>query len=228
MLVLADAAEVGTAEIPEQFNPSLSVLARETGLNESTVKRHLSELERLGWVHRARPEPEAARLRAERTRYRLLVPEGADVPLTRAPSAPSWAQTEPSQGAEKAHPGRTQRPNKEDSRSSPDPSDQDRPHSGSKAQRGTRIPDDFTVTSDMRAWAMANVPQLAGSRETEKFVNHWRSKSGRDAVKVSWELTWRNWMLRAAEYAAPNGRASPNGHTPYKNPTDPTAYTEGL
>jgi len=229
MFVLADAATVGTAEIPERHNPSLSVLARETGLNESTVKRHLSELERLGWVHRARPSAEDARLRGERTRYRLMVPVGADVAQARVQSEPTWAQEEPSQGAENAHPGRTERPIE---KYLPlDLSDQEiglhsDPPTKPKTQRGTRIPDDFALTASMREWAMANVPQLANSRETEKFVNHWRSKAGRDATKVNWELAWRNWMIRAAEYATPNGRASP--HKPYTNPTDPNAYTEGL
>jgi hypothetical protein len=37
MLVLADVADVGTAEIPPNRTPSLTVLARETGLGRSTV-----------------------------------------------------------------------------------------------------------------------------------------------------------------------------------------------
>lgn len=77
MFVLADVAEVGTAEIPEKFTPSLTVLSRETGLGRSTVARHLDELERDGWVERLRPDVEAARLKGERTRYRLLVPSTA-------------------------------------------------------------------------------------------------------------------------------------------------------
>lgn len=107
MFVLADVAETGTAEIPEQFTPSLSVLGRETGLNESTVKRHLKALESDGWVERRRPTAEAARLRGERTRYRLNIPGRTESPALGAQKAQGWAQEEPS-------PGRTQRPNKEE------------------------------------------------------------------------------------------------------------------
>lgn len=220
MFVLADAATVGTAEIPERHNPSLKVLAAETGLNESTVKRHLLALERDGWVGRDRPTMKAAQLHGERTRYRLLVPEGADVAQARVLTEPSEGAEEaqpgrrgsPAQGAEEAQTRAHSAPHKEDLPVLDLPDQNLGPHSGrTKAQRGTRIPANFAVTPEMREWAMANVPSLAGSRETEKFINFWRAKAGRDAVKLDWEATWRNWMLKAAEYAVPNGRASPNG-----------------
>jgi hypothetical protein len=43
------------------------------------------------------------------------------------------------------------------------------------------------------------LPSVNGRHETEKFVNYWRAKSGRDATKLDWPATWRNWMLKAAE-----------------------------
>lgn len=75
-------------------------------------------------------------------------------------------------------------------------------------KRGTRIPDDFTVTADMVEWARERCPHVDGRAETEKFINYWQAKSGRDATKVDWSATWRNWMLNAAERQP---RASPNG-----------------
>ena len=68
-----------------------------------------------------------------------------------------------------------------------------------KRRRGTRIAADFTVTPDMVAWARERVAHVDGRTETEKFTNHFRSKAGRDAVKLDWVLTWKNWMLTAAE-----------------------------
>lgn len=117
MLTLADVAEVGTAEIPPQHTPSLSVLADETGLNESTVKRYLNDLERLGWLVRTRPSAEGARLRGERTRYRLALPPGVEVGAGEAQEGAQRAH----EGAERAQPraqeepspGRTQRPKKD-------------------------------------------------------------------------------------------------------------------
>lgn len=74
-------------------------------------------------------------------------------------------------------------------------------------KRGTRIPDDFMVTPDMVAWARERAPHVDGRYETEKFINHWSSKPGRDATKLDWVKTWKNWMLTAAERAP--SRASP-------------------
>jgi hypothetical protein len=77
-------------------------------------------------------------------------------------------------------------------------------------KRGTRIPDDFTVTPDMVTWAHTRCPHVDGRTETEKFINYWQAKSGRDATKLDWAKTWRNWMLTAAERTG----KPPNGHRP--------------
>jgi len=87
MLVLADVADVGTAEIPSRRTPSLSVLAGETGLDRSTVKRHLKELEESGWVVRLRPDARAQH-EGERTRYRLTLPSDVAAPEVGAQGAP--------------------------------------------------------------------------------------------------------------------------------------------
>lgn len=53
----------------------------------------------------------------------------------------------------------------------------------------------------MAQWARENVPELIrrgrGKRETDKFINYWQGKSGKDATKHDWPATWRNWMLKA-------------------------------
>lgn len=114
MLTLADVAEVGTAEIPARHTPSLRVLAEETGLNESTVKRHLNDLEVAGWVVRSRPSQEDARLYGARTCYRLAIPGGAHS----APDGAEEAQEGAEEAASMAHSeptrGRTPRPKETD------------------------------------------------------------------------------------------------------------------
>jgi len=75
MLVLADVADNGTAEIPDRFNPSLAILADQTGLDRRTVQRHLTALETAGWISRLRPGI-ADQLKGERVRYRLQVAAG--------------------------------------------------------------------------------------------------------------------------------------------------------
>lgn len=95
MFVLADVADVGTAEIPPNRTPSLTVLANETGLSRSTVTAHLKALEEAGWVVRTRPTTAEALGQYERTRYQLRVP--AD--LVRELDDPSAADGTPSAGA---------------------------------------------------------------------------------------------------------------------------------
>lgn len=65
--------------------------------------------------------------------------------------------------------------------------------------RGTRIPDPFPVTPEMVAWWQERCPHVDPRMETEKFTNYWRAKAGKDATKLDWPATWRNWMMGAAE-----------------------------
>lgn len=68
-------------------------------------------------------------------------------------------------------------------------------------KRGTRIPDDFTVTEDMRAWAAERAPLVDVARSTEKFINHWTAATGAKATKRDWTRTWQNWLLSDQERA---------------------------
>jgi hypothetical protein len=75
---------------------------------------------------------------------------------------------------------------------------------------GTRIPDDFTVTPEMVAWAHEHAPHVDGRAETARFVDYWRAKAGKDGLKRDWPATWRNWMRTAEERSAT--RRPTNGH----------------
>jgi DNA-binding transcriptional ArsR family regulator len=77
-LTLATWANVTTGVIPDEYMPSLTKLADSTGLDRSTVRRHLDRLEAEGWVERIRPSATEARRKKKRTRYRLLSPLEAD------------------------------------------------------------------------------------------------------------------------------------------------------
>lgn len=205
MLTLADVAEVGTAEIPERFTPSLSVLANETGLGRSTVAIHLRALERDGWIVRSRPSTANALGRGERTQYHLQIPAAPASPapdLVQEPTSPGAGQPSPALGQPSPRAGHRVRST----------SDQDQIPLPRK--RGTRIPDDFTVTPEMTKWAQQHVPQLAGKRETEKFVDHWHAASGQNAVKRDWVAAWRNWMRNAADRYPARGAQLPPSSAP--------------
>ncbi len=68
--------------------------------------------------------------------------------------------------------------------------------SGSR-KRGARIPEVFDVTPGMESWAGHNAPGVDWQLETTKFVNYWKAKPGKDAVKLDWCRTWQNWLLTA-------------------------------
>lgn len=80
-------------------------------------------------------------------------------------------------------------------------------------ERATRLPDDFTVTAEMVTWARENAPDIDGRYETAKFVDYWRSKSGKDATKTDWIATWRNWIRKAGERAGPTPTGRPASTT---------------
>lgn len=66
-----------------------------------------------------------------------------------------------------------------------------------KPKQGTRIPEDFAVTRDMVEWARDNTPVVDGPYETQQFIDYWRARPGKDALKLDWRLTWQRWMRKA-------------------------------
>lgn len=68
---------------------------------------------------------------------------------------------------------------------------------GAPQKRGTRIPGNFHVTSEMAKWSSVNAPNVDINLETTKFKNYWEAKAGRDASKLDWIKTWHNWILRS-------------------------------
>lgn len=72
-----------------------------------------------------------------------------------------------------------------------------RPPSPAPSKKGTRVPDPFLITDDMRRYASEKRSDVDVTLETEKFVNYWQAKAGKDATKIDWPATWRNWILGA-------------------------------
>jgi hypothetical protein len=48
-------------------------------------------------------------------------------------------------------------------------------------------------------------PDLNPSHTIMKFCNYWQSKSGKDATKLDWDKTFKNWVLQEKE-----GKAKPS------------------
>ncbi len=98
-----------------------------------------------------------------------------------------------------------------------------------RPKRGSRLPEDWTLPDDWLAWALAERPEFgeAGLRKVgESFGDHWRSATGKNATKLDWFATWRNWVRNQRP---PFGaqRAEPPPASPHLG-LDQTNHEEGL
>lgn len=73
---------------------------------------------------------------------------------------------------------------------------------------GTRLPKNWELPDDWKAWSLANRPDLNPADVAERFRDFWHGKAGKDGRKADWFATWRNWCrgekpnLRAVNGAA--------------------------
>ncbi len=74
VMTLASLADPETGIIPDRFSPSLTELARFTGLGRSTVARRMPFIEDSGWVKKNPPPVQAAWRDKERNAYQLFIP----------------------------------------------------------------------------------------------------------------------------------------------------------
>lgn len=81
-----------------------------------------------------------------------------------------------------------------------------------KAGRGSRLPEPFIVTREMRAWASGEVATIDVDEATRSFVDYWRGRAGAGGTKLDWTATWRN-SLRAAAKRDKGGRLTPEDNT---------------
>lgn len=66
-----------------------------------------------------------------------------------------------------------------------------------RSSRGSRLPSSWVLNPEWRAFASEKgFGTLAIDRMAEKFLNYWISKPGKDAVRLDWFATWRNWVLK--------------------------------
>lgn len=79
---------------------------------------------------------------------------------------------------------------------SPAPSPSPSPPSN-EGVRGSRVPDDFTPTPASHKWGKARGFSEAAIKDlTEEFITYWQAKPGKDAIKLDWQGTWKNWLRR--------------------------------
>lgn len=64
-----------------------------------------------------------------------------------------------------------------------------------RAPRGKRLAEDWFLPESWgnRTLATYRVTREQVKIEADRFKNYWLAKSGKDAARVDWEATWRNW-----------------------------------
>lgn len=80
-------------------------------------------------------------------------------------------------------------------------------------------------------WALAEFPHWDRAkvlREAETFRDHWVAKSGKDATKLDWEATWRNWCRKARDRPGRSPTSPPAGQSARHHGFDDIDHTEGL
>lgn len=68
-------------------------------------------------------------------------------------------------------------------------------------KRGTRLPDGWMPDQPVIDSMKLECPAVDLQAEHRKFVDYWQAKTGKDATKLDWNATWRNWIRRATPSA---------------------------
>jgi uncharacterized protein YdaU (DUF1376 family) len=89
-----------------------------------------------------------------------------------------------------------------------------------KSQRGSRLANDWVLPVEWANWAKNERPELDTKQVFEQFKDYWCAKAGKDAIKLDWTATWRNWV-RNTKSVKPNFADIVRLTVPSKNEPDP-------
>ncbi len=79
--------------------------------------------------------------------------------------------------------------------------------------RGVRLSGDWVLPEDWKPDALAaGVPVGAVDLEASKFCDYWSAKTGKDATKLDWQATWRNWCRNASSRTYKTQVGKPSKH----------------
>jgi len=174
-------------------HPGYRRLAKECGLSQDTIAVHLPKLVGLGWLVEVAPAVMGSRgLKAKAAEYAAADPAAQDAGALRPPE-----RSDSPTGALRSSGQSAQVTGAQLSMNSPSNSPS-RPTA--KSKRGSQVPEDFAVTTEMRHWCAENSIRSNPDIETPKFIDHHGSRGStfRDHTAA-----WRNWMRRADDFAKP-------------------------
>lgn len=78
-------------------------------------------------------------------------------------------------------------------------------------KKGSRLSSDWKLPREWGGWALSQGwPEPMIREEAEKFRDYWIARTGKEATKLDWQATWRNWMrnskARKPDHGGRNGK----------------------
>ena len=201
--------------------PSQQLIADESGCGIRSVKDHLKWLEENGFM--IRKTKSLGQGNGSRTSYHIMLPRLTRTPLdARAEIAGANIARAKSRNCEGSIPPLTNRQepsvttaNAVVVRASAPPPIAEQPKRAAQPRssaRGSRIPSNWTPTPQDYAFASSEgLTREEINREADKFRDYWTAASGRNACKLDWQATWRNWIRSDLRKRPGAGNASRNG-----------------
>lgn len=184
--------------------PSQELLAFETEVSKRTIQRKLEELQTLGFIR-----IEKRRKIGGAQDNSMITVVGRQI-VTLSPPVDKIGLT----GGQ--NPGL-----QVDNTSPPISKQSEQEEQSLKSKKGTRIPPDWQLTSDLGNYGRSKgLHRREVEAEAEKFKNYWTAKPGAAGVKLDWAATWRNWIISAASRL---GRVPP-GDPPANAPAAPEEF----
>lgn len=180
--------------------PSQKLLADECGISIRALADHLKGLQEGGFIKRATQH--LGKGNGSRTTYTLQLDtlKVAAADIARAIVAPATFDNcagstphvtnhqEPTYPIANAIGVRASAP-------PPEPEQPKRKSSPKGSARGSRIPPNWAPTPKDYAFASGEgLNREEINREADRFRDYWTAASGRNACKLDWEATWRNWL----------------------------------
>ena len=74
--------------------------------------------------------------------------------------------------------------------------------------QGTRLPEGFEISEELRTWAATKAPHVDLSTALDEFHDYWRGVPGTRGKKLDWEGTFRNRLRELEGRSAKSGRLS--------------------
>jgi len=92
---------------------------------------------------------------------------------------------------------------------SPTPAINSNSSSEGPRKRGHRLSEDWMPSEEVIQQMSSERPDVDLRMEHRKFIDYWKAKTGKDATKLDWDATFRNWIRNAR--TAPHLKAVVNG-----------------